>query len=212
MEERTCTIDGCDRETYARTWCHAHYWRWMRNGTPGTGPIKSRPRRPKRSCSRSDCSGVVLAKGLCKRHYQQQCATGMTAGVCIVEGCGKAKASRQGLCKSHIRYVNLYGTVSERVAVIERISANAVEDANGCWVWQLHVSARGTGYGVMSGTYAHRAAWEAYRGDIPEGTEIDHLCRNSRCVNPYHLEPVPRSENLRRRGLSAEAHMALAYA
>ena len=36
-------------------------------------------------------------------------------------------------------------------------------------------------------------------GPIPDGREIDHLCRNHRCVNPDHLEPVTHLENMRRR-------------
>ena len=53
---------------------------------------------------------------------------------------------------------------------------------------------------------AHRLVWEVVTGKpIPgsmnkEEVELDHLCRNPRCVKPAHLEPVPKSENLRRRG------------
>lgn len=43
--------------------------------------------------------------------------------------------------------------------------------------------------------YAHRAAYENAKGPIPEGLEIDHLCRNRGCVNPDHLEAVTHREN-----------------
>lgn len=45
---------------------------------------------------------------------------------------------------------------------------------------------------------AHRIAYEAAIGPIPAGLQIDHLCRNPRCVNPLHLEPVTAKENVRR--------------
>lgn len=51
---------------------------------------------------------------------------------------------------------------------------------------------------------AHRAVYEHLRGPIPVGLELDHLCRNTRCVNPAHLEPVTHRENaLRGVGVSA---------
>jgi hypothetical protein len=61
----------------------------------------------------------------------------------------------------------------------------------------------GKGYGVVRDdvsrqTYAHRVVYEAQVGPIPEGLTLDHLCRNRRCVNVAHLEPVTRGENVRR--------------
>lgn len=70
-----------------------------------------------------------------------------------------------------------------------------------CWVWLL--SENGTGYGKTVNdegrlVLAHRHIYEQYRGPIPEGLELDHLCRVRPCVNPEHLEPVTHLENCRR--------------
>jgi hypothetical protein len=39
-------------------------------------------------------------------------------------------------------------------------------------------------------------------GPVPEGLELDHLCRVTTCVRPSHLEPVTTGENVRRRNLA----------
>ncbi len=44
----------------------------------------------------------------------------------------------------------------------------------------------------------HRVIWEYLRGKIPDGKEIDHLCKNRSCINVNHLEPVTRRENILR--------------
>ena len=73
----------------------------------------------------------------------------------------------------------------------------------GCWLWTGARTANG--YGTMSagGRYgatllAHRLAYEWYRGAIPDGLQIDHLCRVRHCVNPWHLEAVTQEVNLKR--------------
>ena len=66
----------------------------------------------------------------------------------------------------------------------------------GCWAW---IGARNSsGYASYSGAPTHRVAYEWMVGAIPDGMELDHTCRNRACVNPHHLEPVSRSENIRR--------------
>ena len=73
---------------------------------------------------------------------------------------------------------------------------------SGCWLWTSTLNVKG--YGQFNGrrqgvsNAAHRAAYEIYRGPIPEGFEIDHLCRVRSCVNPNHLEAVTHAVNLQR--------------
>jgi hypothetical protein len=74
------------------------------------------------------------------------------------------------------------------------------EPNTGCWLWVA--GDRGGGYGYYwhdgKDRAAHTVAYETLVGDVPEGLELDHLCRTLRCVNPSHLEPVPHVENMRR--------------
>lgn len=69
-----------------------------------------------------------------------------------------------------------------------------------CWIWQLGLALNGYGrvkrYGKQF--HAHRIVWEEHHGPVPNGLELDHLCRNRACVNPDHLEPVTHHVNMQR--------------
>lgn len=70
-----------------------------------------------------------------------------------------------------------------------------------CWGWSGVRSPSGySRFDEASGptVQAHRYAYELLVGPIPDGYQLDHLCRNRWCVNPAHLEPVTQRENLRR--------------
>ncbi len=69
-------------------------------------------------------------------------------------------------------------------------------DLGPCWVWRGAHNRKG--YAVYSGSLAHRAAYRLANGDVPDGCEIDHLCRNRGCVNPGHLEAVTHRVNIDR--------------
>lgn len=83
----------------------------------------------------------------------------------------------------------------------DRFTAKVRVAESGCWEWTAaHHPKQGYGWFKTNGrmVVAHRFAYEALVGPIPEGLVIDHLCRNPRCVNPSHLEPVTTAENVRR--------------
>lgn len=71
---------------------------------------------------------------------------------------------------------------------------------SGCWWW---LGARSKGYGDVrvaqrGHVQAHRLTYELLVGPVPEGLELDHLCRHRSCINPAHLEPVPHVVNVHR--------------
>lgn len=71
---------------------------------------------------------------------------------------------------------------------------------SGCWSWTAYRLRDGYGMVCIGGgvQLAHRAAYYHWIGEIPAGTEIDHLCRTRHCVNPTHLEAVAHVVNIRR--------------
>lgn len=80
-----------------------------------------------------------------------------------------------------------------------------------CWIWLGCLKkASGSNLGGYSLAYCpdikkpgvfHRYAYRLWKGPIPDGLQIDHLCRNRACVNPSHLEAVTGKENQRRASL-----------
>jgi hypothetical protein len=87
----------------------------------------------------------------------------------------------------------------------DRFDKKTVRLPNGCLQWTDHLSKR-TGYGLFSllidgrniQRLPHRVAYERWKGPIPPGMDVDHLCRNRGCVEPDHLEAVTHLENVRR--------------
>jgi len=75
-----------------------------------------------------------------------------------------------------------------------------VEVAGDCWLWTGSRDSHGYGHFKRDGRIvrAHRWFYENLVGDIGADLTIDHLCRVKLCVNPDHLEPVTRGENIRR--------------
>ncbi len=100
--------------------------------------------------------------------------------------------------------------ILSRISELERVFWSKVDKRgpNGCWMWTGGTG--GSGYGrIYVGrrevAWAHRLSHELHKGAVPEGLQVDHLCRNKVCVNPDHLEAVTSRENtLRGVGPSAQ--------
>jgi hypothetical protein len=158
-----------------------------------------------RTCSIDGCDRKAYARGWCNTHYSawwHRGDAGATRKVnrCSVEGCERAYYGN-GFCGMHRQRWLKSGDpliVSQIRGDDHRrlMSKVTVVPETGCWVVDLWKGAR---YGrvVYKGRkwLAHRAFYDLLVGPIPEGLTLDHLCRNTPCVNPEHLEPVTQREN-----------------
>lgn len=86
------------------------------------------------------------------------------------------------------------GGLELTIAQIERYLKRV--DRNGdCWIF---ITRSNENYPKFDGILAHRVAYELYKGKIPPGLTVDHLCFNRLCQKPQHLEAVTIQENSRR--------------
>ena len=125
-----------------------------------------------------------------------------TKRFCSISGCGR-RHKGHGYCHTHLTRLKRTGTVDDPTppTPAQRFWAK-VDKSDNCWTWTAAPAGYKGWYGHFydgaRNVYAHRWAWESVNGPIPDGLTIDHLCRNTKCVNPAHLEPVTGPENTRR--------------
>lgn len=85
--------------------------------------------------------------------------------------------------------------------ILERFLAKVNKLDSGCWEW---IGAKWRGYGKFNlghkiGTMqAHRFSYQQFKAPLTSGLVLDHLCKNTACVNPDHLEEVTQAVNLKR--------------
>jgi hypothetical protein len=143
----------------------------------------TKPIIPKATCSFGECNLPFLARGLCSKHWQQAKRGKIPFGVALI-------------------WPN-YGSLEERLW--PRVNKNGTipegkPHLGPCWAWEGTVDGGGYGHITDQGKTmkVHRIVFEWIKGKIPNGLEIDHLCRNPVCCNPEHLEAVTsRINNLR---------------
>ena len=130
----------------------------------------------------------------------------MTANECRTPGCdAQARCVYCWRCNRRRRADNRALLRSLVVRLQEKIQMSKERfEGVPCWLWTGALSS--SGYGSVwdrgSSRQAHLVVYELLvRGGKRlrgKRRELDHRCRNRRCVNPAHLEPVTRGENNRR--------------
>ncbi len=119
----------------------------------------------------------------------------------------------RGWCEMHYRRWLKHGDAESgggRLPLAERLSQR-LKPQGDCLVWTGSTDCNGYGH-IWTNRHTvgvHRVAYELAKGPIPEGLEIDHLCRNKRCVRLEHLDAVTSQVNNERQSLSPEEHLAL---
>lgn len=97
----------------------------------------------------------------------------------------------------------------------DKILDNSKRQPDGCWIWTRRIQSNGYGQAWLpmcgrrgTSTVAHRVSYLAFKGQIPTGWQIDHLCRVRSCVNPEHLEAVTAKVNVNRSNARYKQEMA----
>jgi hypothetical protein len=200
VSQRICAVPACSKSAEKRDWCGAHYRRWKLTGDVQADKPLRGARQP---CKVDGCEKLSRTLGLCNMHAKRFKATGdpgpaetiRVRNVCTVTDCERP-ASSGGLCSMHHRRKVRSGDIDGLTLERRFFDHIAREDERGCWIWDKpHPE---SGYGQFHGGKAHRWSYEFFRVEIPEELDIDHLCRNRACVNPWHMDPVPTGVNVLR--------------
>lgn len=206
VSERTCSIEGCDREKWARGWCSTHYQRWRTAGDPQpdvpiAAPLSRRERLDRYIVRQPGCwdwRGTVSAAtgygliGNCGVHriMWEEVNGPIPEGMVLDHSCHN-EAARRGECAGgpsclHRRCVN-----PEHLRLVthaENLSASPLT-ANGrgptpCAAAECHLRReRATGY---CGKHHRRLEQYGDAGVVPERLSRPAVCSAEGCDRPHH--------------------------
>jgi len=118
-------------------------------------------------------------------------------------------ADWSGRCRSCAIGAACVARAKKRLSARDRFMAKVSIQEGGCWNWTGSLTPLGYGYFYASAgrsRQAHRFLYEERHGPVPAELELDHLCRNPRCVNPDHLEAVSHLTNMQRSARAQQTH------
>lgn len=117
---------------------------------------------------------------------------------CTMEDCTRqVRVQSRGLCNGCYQRAARLGALRPLPDTTHDRLWSKVKQDGDCWVWTGYKDPSGYGrLGFRDSVWlAHRVSYTLMIEEIPDGLQLDHLCRNRACVNPYHLEPVPPEVN-----------------
>lgn len=174
-------------------------------------------------CSVPNCGRVSSAKGFCDLHYRRLRNKGTTDGPvlakdqkCTVQGCDLLQHSK-GFCRMHAERARKHGDPATRLQLRGESAAEKImhysrhNPETGCRDWTGCKDK--DGYGIvrvlgMNERQAHRIAYRAFIGNIPDGMHVLHKCDNPGCVNTTHLFLGTNADNMRDKSSKGRHHNA----